>query len=171
MGEVGHFVASLPGHPSIAVGSFFFFKLKRILKALNIPVFKKEPQNFLRIKGSHHQVGLNLAAREEEVKLFVIQQTRGGRLQVFPDLNVGSSSLLRSRVGSLLFPCFKMGLWPSHPGSKQQDEGKEGEGPEAQLSFKKRFLEAAQESTLALTVHWAERSHVTTLGCKGCWEM
>ena len=29
-------------------------------------------------------------------------------------------------MGSLLFPCFKMGLWPSHPGSKQQDEGKEG---------------------------------------------
>ena len=67
VGEVAHFVASLPGYPSVAVGSFFL-KLKRILKVLNTPVFKKEPQNFLRIKGSHHQVGLNLAAREEEVK-------------------------------------------------------------------------------------------------------
>ena len=24
VGEVGHLVASLPGHPSVAVGSFFF---------------------------------------------------------------------------------------------------------------------------------------------------
>jgi len=110
---------------------------------LYIPIFKKEQQNFLRIPGSHHQVGLNLAASEEEVKFSVIQQTRGGRLQLFPDLKVGSSSLLCPRVGSLLFLCCKMELWPSHPGSKQQDEGKEGEGPEAQLSFKKRFLEAA----------------------------
>ena len=66
VGEVGHFVASLPGHPSVAVGSFFF-KLKRIFKVLYIPIFKKEQQNFLRIPGSHHQVGLNLAASEEEV--------------------------------------------------------------------------------------------------------
>ena len=88
-------------------------------------------------------MGLNLAASEEEVKFSVIQQIRGWWLQLFPDLKVGSSSLLRPCMGSLLFSCFKMELWPSHPGSKQQDEGKEGEGPEAQLSFKKRFLEAA----------------------------
>ena len=134
---MGHFVASLPGHSSIAVDSLFFFKLKRILKALNIPVFKKELQNFLRITGSHHQLGLNLAAGEEEVKSSVTQLIRGGRLQLFPGLKVGSGSLPRPRVGSLLSSCFKMELWLLHPGSKQQDEGKEGEGPETQLSFKK----------------------------------